>query len=213
MNKTLTTACAALCLAMPALAATPTAKEFPSLAPQLTPEGATMTKAPARAPLNPTASLGTKFFASTSVDYSRVARFLTFWSEDVFNFNKLGTVLEPGTEDEDYPSLYIMLAGAYHNGEYYGYKVRTYSFGIIMPDSWLRVNTEDGTYEILREMYDDPGAVTWQQKEFTYDLASNPKDGYLYGLVQSDVTTADGNVTSKIVAIDDADGSHAWTVK
>lgn len=46
--------------------------------PQLTPEGAAMAKAPARAPLNPTAKLGTNFFASTALDYNRVARFLTF---------------------------------------------------------------------------------------------------------------------------------------
>lgn len=131
----------------------------------------------------------------------------------MFNLNKLGTVLEPGTEDEEYPPLYIMLAGAYHNGEYYGYKVRTYSFGIIMPDSWIRVNTTDGSFKILQEMYDLPGAPQWQAKQFTYDLASNPEDGYLYGLVQSDKTNASGNVTSKIVAIDDSDGSHAWEVK
>ena len=78
MNKTLTAACAAACLALPALAGPQTVKEFPSMMPQLTPEGAAMAKAPARAPLKPTAKLGTNFFASTALDYNRVARFLTF---------------------------------------------------------------------------------------------------------------------------------------
>lgn len=183
-------------------------KDFPTfMVPQAEP--ASPANLQQRAPLNPMADMGTNIFGVTCVDYDKFYHFCNLWSERPSVLNKTGMVLRTDMGDqENFPEMFTIIAGAWGGDGWYGYKGRWYTIGIMYVDSWIKADPVTGDYTKLVDMYSNQSAYTP-----TVDLAWNPADNYMYGMVQSSYVNADGSVTSKIVNIDRSNGKITKTAK
>ncbi len=143
-----------------------------------------------RAPLNQEASLGTKVFGTTLMDYN-LARSFSNYYENRYELEKLNLIYDEAIDDSSVPTLYIINAGAYNtsDGNYYAYKVKYYTIGITYAYQWLKVNPADGKWEVLATLENHSHDHTP-----LYDMAYSPYDDEMYGLVQND----DGQVKSRI---------------
>lgn len=200
-------ALAGTALAIPAVTGQ-NVKSFPTfITPQAQPETPASTMQ--RAPLNPNANMGTNIFGVTCVDYDKYYHFANLWSERATVLDKAGMVLRTDMGDnEDFPEMYTIIAGAWGGDGWYGYKGRWYTIGIMYVDSWIKADPATGEYTKIVDLYSDQSAYTP-----TVDLAWNPADTYMYGLVQSSYLNADNSVTSRIVNIDRKTGKITKNVK
>ena len=151
-----------------------------------------------RAPLNTEKTLGTKIFACTQTEVYN--HFFNLYTDQPYKLYDLANIIDEGTDEENYPSMYLLNAGTYTPDGYYAYKVRYYTIGITQVDAWLRVDPETGAHEELADLHIPDIYDNW---EYIYDLAWDWKGGKLYGLAQNE----NGTVTSMIGTIDEEDGT------
>lgn len=158
---------------------------------------AQMPDQPARV-INDTRELGTYMFAATSVDYQHERAFLNFYSEEPSKLNKMGYLWPVDHVDN---LLYKMIAGTNTPDGYYGMMVRQFTIGDRV-DGWIKVNTEDGSYEQVVNYKD--AAYAW---EGSHDYAYNYNNGKMYGVAWDSSTPGEGGgVTTMIGEVDPQTG-------
>lgn len=175
---------------------------FPAEAP-----AAGFAKAPERAPLNTDRSKGVNIFGGTQYDQSIYCNFINLWSEMPDKIERMEPLYIVGDKgEENLPSMYTINAGAWSGDAYYAWRINRYSFGITLPNSWIKVNPETGKWEELKKYYDTPDQDNWY---YQYDMAWNPVNDQLYSLAQN----TDGTTTSVIGVLDKTTGKWTRTAK
>lgn len=180
--KRMTTGMAVLFLASaPLWGSGPSVKEFP---PRFLPEqnAPKAQKAPAKAPLNQERELGTKIFGVTSLDSYVDRHFVNMYSGRTYDLEHLECIQTP-EEKESVRRLHMINAGAwagYPENKYYAYRVKYYTIGITYSDSWLTVDPSDGSWNKITDLDNK-----FHEFSYLYDMAWNPVEEQMYGLIQS----------------------------
>ncbi|MCM1005431.1 MAG: T9SS type A sorting domain-containing protein [Prevotella sp.] len=205
MNKLFKPLC--LTATLSAMAFTASAQSVTEFPPVLTKP---MAVAPAqgmqRAPLNTDRGLGVKIFAATNYDRDRAHHFTWFWSETPSKLNKMDPIYQVGNvEEEDFPAMFRVCAGAWLGDAYYAIRVKDYTF-VTYVDGWLKVDPKTGKWEKVNDLIDN--ADNWP---YIYDLAWNPQTDKAYGLANSD--KAGSKAKSRLMNIDKAAGKWTTTEK
>lgn len=151
--------------------ATATVHDIPSRAPR-------PAEAPQKRVLNDVKDMGTYMFAATAVDCQHERSFVNFYTNKVYELNKMGYIWEP--EDDPYQMM-ALWTGCNTPDGYFGMIAKVYTF-YQFAYAWIKVDTETGQYEILHDYYNDDNAHDW---EGTHDMAWNPGDGKVYGVAGS----------------------------
>ncbi len=153
-----------------------------------------------RAPLNQERNKGLKVFGATLLDWDRVRHFSN-WYDNEYMLEKLSWISKEDEQGIDrIRDLHMIHAGAYNpdDGNYYAYKVSYYTIGITYALQWLKVNPENGEWQIVSNLPND-----MHNGDPLYDMAYSVYDSEMYGLVQN----VDGQVKSRIGLMDLTDSS------
>ena len=138
-------------------------------------------------------------YAYTMVDYFNEPGFVKFYSERPNVLQKTGVF---ASIEEDPYRLAHVLGGAYHNGDYYAYKVDMYTFVTYVRD-FITVDLETGVYTSvmdLSEKKDD-----W---DFIDGMASNNATGDLMAVARARIVEENQEPTSTIGYIDTNTGEY-----
>lgn len=182
-------------------------KEFPAVLPPGGAAPVSNVQLPNRAPLNTEKPLGKLLFGAFQYEVNQPRHWFRTYSNKLTDIERLGGFYIPGNPDEEYyPLLYMIWAGAMTDEGYYAYRVNYYTYGpTVYVSGWLKVNTETGEFDMLADLYKPEIYNTW---EFIYDLAYNYKNKKLYGLAQNE----NGTVSSMVGEIDLDDGAFGKKV-
>lgn len=200
MKQKITLIGAGMLLALAGNASDLTVTKFP---PQSAPARERAAKNPMRAPLNADMDKGTKIFGYTTDDFDGPSHYVTFYSENPRQLNKLSEATYPDKSfDQTLPRNVKPQAGAWCGEAYYTYRLRHYSFGMLRLDNWQSVDTETGEKTELCA-YED-GVSWWPDDTATGDglfwNPNSPED--IFMLAKNN----DGTVTSVIWTVDPENG-------
>lgn len=144
---------------------------------------------------------GRLMYVGQVTDYNRRRSWCKFYSETAYNSMEKVKLIDT-TDDADL-QIYGLRTGAYADGKYYAYIVKTYSY-IEIPVSFVELDPATGDYTVIHE-FTETEQNDWPR---IYDMAYDHSTGTLYAFGQGVSEDNPDYGATVLYQVDPSDGSY-----